>query len=389
MKKIGIIAVCDFVNQPNGGEVFLINNFLKAHVNEKIEYFLIGMTFDNDIKEGVWKELIVNNKTYHFLPVAKITKKKEKTHIPFRLLVVLGLYKYWNKIKEMSINSFYIHSAELGIPLWKKQIPIVYHVHGDPSQTLKFSRFPIFRIKLFTKLYLSFVNRTIKESKTIIWAANRSKKLYLEVCGYMREMIESKSCTIHSSFDVNMIVNDTLFSSLSDSIHLVTVARLAKIKHIDFIIKSVYHLWKSGVNVDLLVCGDGEELQNLKNLSEELGISDKIIFLGLLNRIELATILQKSECFLFASENEAMSLVVLESLYMGTPVVSTNVGDIDYVLKDGVNGYLVNTYDVDEYSSRIKEILDKGKMYYKDSCIKSVSSFTPEKMLEEIEKVLL
>ena len=127
--------------------------------------------------------------------------------------------------------------------------------------------------------------------------------------------------------------------------HLVTVGRISRVKRMDFLIDVTNELIKDGMNVDLIICGDGEEKKTLEEKAKKLGVEDSIVFLGLLNREQIATVLSHSDLFVFASENEAMSLVVLESLYMGVPVVSTNVGDIPYAVKDGTTGYIVDGYD--------------------------------------------
>lgn len=389
MKRIGIIAVCDFVSLPNGGEVFLLNNFLSAHSNPKVNYYLIGMTFNPNDKLGEWNRVRIGDKIYEFFPVAKILKDKEQTHIPFRLRVVTGIYKYWPQIRGQGIDEIYIHSAELGIPFWNKNISMTYHVHGDPGQTLRFSRFAAFRGSLWSAMYYRLIRKTINRSKMIIWAANRSKELYLEAQPQMVEIVNRKSCVIHSSFDTKLRVSDNYHIELSNRIHLVTVARLAAIKRIDFLIECIADLVKDGYDVDFLICGDGEEKENLKKLAEDLGICDRILFLGLMNKEQIANVLTSSEVFLFASENEAMSLVVLESLYMGVPVVSTDVGDIRDAVVDGRTGYLVKGYNHNIYSSRIKELITNGKAKYTEACIKMSLKYTPERMAEEIDKVFI
>ena len=387
MKKIGVIANCDFLSLPNGGEVFLLHNLFAANVSITLEYYLIGMTFNPDIEEGRWTKVQIGDKTYNFFPVSKVLKDKEKTHIPFRLRVVCGLFKYKKDIDRMKIKNFYIHSAELGIPFWNQEnINLIYHVHGDPSQTLKYSRFSHFRSPLWTKLYLKIINKTIMESRLIIWAANKSKELFIQCQPQMKNEILKKSRTIHSSFDYKLHAKMDSIPLLNQRTHFVTVSRLAKIKHIDFIIQSVAQLYHSGVDCDLIICGDGEEMKALKSLSSSLGLEDRIIFLGLCNREQIATVLDAADVFLFASENEAMSLVILESLYMGTPVVSTNVGDISCAVISGETGYIVNSYNIPDYVDKINLILNNGKKFYSEKCKRVAEQYTPDRMASKISK---
>ena len=175
---------------------------------------------------------------------------------------------------------------------------------------------------------------------------------------------------------------------LKQRIHLATVSRLARIKHVNFIIQAIALLVHKGIDCDLIICGDGEEINALKSLSSSLGLEERVLFLGLCNREQIATVLNFSDVFLFASENEAMSLVVLESLYMGTPVVSTDVGDISDVIVDGETGYIVGDYNIDKYVDRIRIVLNNGKNYFSDKCISMAMKYTPDKMSNKISKEL-
>lgn len=389
MNKIAVVAVCDFMKLPNGGEVFLLNNMLSAMESDTGIYELVGMTFDKGDTVGKWKNVLIGNKEYRFLPVSKVTKDKEKTIIPFRLRMVYGLFKYRKRIRQEGFSHVYVHSAELSIPFWNNsgKSKLIYHVHGDPSQTLRYSRFPLFRFKFFTNGYLSIINKTIQRSNRVIWAANRSKKQYEEIVSQeLVQLIDEKSVTIHSSFDRKLNVNEKSIPRMSRRNHLVTVSRLAKIKHVDFIIECIKELVDKNYDVDLIICGDGEEEIGLRKLAENLGISERIVFLGLCSREQIATCLDRAEGFLFASESEAMSLVVLESLYTGTPVVSTDVGDISDVIKNEKTGYIVKSYNMNDYVKSIEKVLMKGKSYYSDECKRIVEKYTPEFMACSVDR---
>ena len=203
----------------------------------------------------------------------------------------------------------------------------------------------------------------------------------------MKEIVNKKSITIHSSFDTKLVVDEDSIPILSNRKHLVTVGRISRVKRMDFLVDVAYKLIEEGFDIDILICGDGEEKDALEEKAKYLGISDRVVFLGLLNRVQIATVLKYSDVFVFASENEAMSLVVLESLYMGVPVVSTDVGDISYVIKDGETGYIVDGYDAKQYANKIKSIIKNCKICYEDCCKRMAMNFTPCKMAEQINEV--
>lgn len=386
MKRVLVYAVCDYDRLPNGGEVMLLNSFLSANHSDKIKYYLVGMSFNKKDKVGIWQKKKIGETNYAFFPVTQVLKDKEKTIIPFRLRVMVGIRKYWSAINSVEADYHYIHEAELAIPMWKKDIKIVYHGHGDPCQTLRISRFPLFRGEIFTKAYWRVISRTLKKSNKIIWAADRSKKLYIEQQPFMKEIVERKSCTIHSSFDTKLVVDPSRLKLVSRK-HLITVGRLSRVKRIDFLLFVTKEIINRGWDIDFIICGDGEEMTSLKLLAEKLDIKDRVLFLGLCDRELIATALSQSDVFMFASENEAMSLVVLESLYMGTPVVSTDVGDIPYAVKDGITGYIVYEYDINKFADYVIHVLETGKQSYLSNCKSMAKDFSPEKMAGSINEV--
>ena len=77
MKRVLVYAVCDYFSLPNGGEVMLLNNFLSANKSEMIEYYLVGMSFNESDKVGKWSDKKIGNLVYKFLPVSQVLADKE------------------------------------------------------------------------------------------------------------------------------------------------------------------------------------------------------------------------------------------------------------------------------------------------------------------------
>lgn len=387
MIDVIVYAVCDYVSLPNGGEVMLLNNFLAADASQIINYHLVGMSFNEIDLIGHWQKKRIGEREYDFFPVTQVLADKENTHIPFRFRVTAGIKKYWGRINSIKSDYHYIHSAELAIPLWNKDVNVVYHVHGDPCQTLRISRFPLFRGEFFTNQYWKIIEKTIRKSKKIVWAANRSEELYMQQQPHMRKEVQSKSTTIHSSFDSKLEIDPNSIPTISKRIHLATVGRLSRVKRIDFVIEVVAGLVHDGMDADLLICGDGEERDFLQEKAGICEIADRVLFLGTTDRKQTGTVLNEASAFVFASENEAMSLVVLESLYMGTPVISTNVGDINEVVRNGITGYIIDGYNIEDFKSKIQTVIREGKEHYSDNCRLISEQFTPERMARSIDEV--
>jgi glycosyltransferase involved in cell wall biosynthesis len=95
----------------------------------------------------------------------------------------------------------------------------------------------------------------------------------------------------------------------------------------------------------LAVVGDGSLRKSLELLAAELGVADYVVFCGSVPHREIALWMNAADCLLLTSCSEGMPNVVIEALASGTPVVSTDVGDVSCVVENGLNGYIIENGD--------------------------------------------
>ncbi len=125
----------------------------------------------------------------------------------------------------------------------------------------------------------------------------------------------------------------------------------------------------------LLMVGEGPERKPAEQKCKELGIKDKVIFLG--NSNEIDKILCFSDLFLLPSERESFGLAALEAMVNKVPVISSNAGGIPEVNRHGVSGYLSNVGDVEEMSANAIKILkdDDVLEQFKENAYKEAKTF--------------
>lgn len=114
----------------------------------------------------------------------------------------------------------------------------------------------------------------------------------------------------------------------------------------------------------LLITGRGPQKEYLKRLTEELNIRD-VEFLENLSNEEMPGVFNKASIFLHATRIESFGIAIVEALASGTPVVSTNVGGIPDIIKDGINGYLIDYNDHEAMANRIVKLLNDNVLYEK------------------------
>jgi glycosyltransferase involved in cell wall biosynthesis len=116
------------------------------------------------------------------------------------------------------------------------------------------------------------------------------------------------------------------FGIASDEFVIGIVARLAKQKRIDRLVRVVSML----PDVKCIIAGDGPARGELELLSAELGVQDRVHFVG--NREDVSHVLDSLDVFVLVSDSEGMSNAMLEAMARGRAVVSTNVSGADDAL---------------------------------------------------------
>jgi glycosyltransferase involved in cell wall biosynthesis len=117
------------------------------------------------------------------------------------------------------------------------------------------------------------------------------------------------------------------------------VGRLVSIKSLDTLVRGVAIARARLPKIRLLIAGDGEERPRLEQLVGELGLTDRVEFLGW--RSDLASLYRRMHVFVLTSINEGTPVSLIEAMAAGVPVVASSVGGVPDVVDGGVTGVLV------------------------------------------------
>jgi glycosyltransferase involved in cell wall biosynthesis/peptidoglycan/xylan/chitin deacetylase (PgdA/CDA1 family) len=103
-----------------------------------------------------------------------------------------------------------------------------------------------------------------------------------------------------------------------------------------------------------LVCaGIGPELDERKQQAADLGVAERIVFLGAVGNV--APYIRASDAFVLSSRWEGLPVVLLETLALGTPAIATAVDGSPLVVRDGDTGWLAPPEDVDAFAAQMLE----------------------------------
>ena len=158
-------------------------------------------------------------------------------------------------------------------------------------------------------------------------------------------------------------------------------------KRVDGIMRAMVGLPE---DVQLLVAGDGDMLEEWTALGRELGIEARVHFLGNVPHSEIPLYIRAAEVFVLNSEYEGLSHTLLEVQALGTPIVASGVCGNPEVVEDGVNGLLADPRDPDSLREALKCLLGDPKLaqsYALEGLARAVN-FTREGTFSQVEAAL-
>jgi glycosyltransferase involved in cell wall biosynthesis len=132
------------------------------------------------------------------------------------------------------------------------------------------------------------------------------------------------------------------------------VGRMTAVKRTDDVLLAMRGLLDHGIDATLCLVGDGPDRESLERRAHELGIARRCLFVGY--QQDVARFYEALDVLLLPSVNEGTPVSVIEALAAGRPVVATRVGGVPDVVRDGIDGFLVEVGDVDALAERLAEL---------------------------------
>lgn len=141
------------------------------------------------------------------------------------------------------------------------------------------------------------------------------------------------------------------------SIRFVTmVANLRHaVKNVPMLLRAAKRVAETEMNAHFVIAGEGELTGALKELANQLGVADKVHFIGRCD--DIPALLSLSHVCVLTSIAEGFSNSILEYMRAGKPVVATNVGGAAEAIVDGETGYLVDSDDDEALAGHLLELL--------------------------------
>jgi glycosyltransferase involved in cell wall biosynthesis len=138
------------------------------------------------------------------------------------------------------------------------------------------------------------------------------------------------------------------------------IGRMTGVKRTDDVLLAVRGLRERGVDAVLCMVGDGPDRDSVEQRAHDLDIVRHCLFVGYQD--EVAPYYAAFDALILPSANEGTPVSAIEALAGGRPVVATRVGGVPDVVRDGVDGFLVEPGDVDAMADRLAELAGDSEL---------------------------
>jgi glycosyltransferase involved in cell wall biosynthesis len=231
-------------------------------------------------------------------------------------------------------------------------------------------------------------------------------KVLLNACALIatRVLVNGKALADDLLPQLRRRTTDIVLSSLSEGdispptepdtedVDLLCVCRLVSSKRVDIVIDATHLLLEGGLNVHLVVVGDGPLMNDLLGRVDSLGLQDCVRLSGWIgDREVLRDVYATADFFLLATEAEGISLAILEAMAAGIPVISTAAGGLRDFLVDGENAVVIEEPSSVAFAAAVRRLLKDSGTYMNlaRNAQKKIASLTNQTWVHEFHDLVM
>ena len=328
----------------NGYRIYVVtgsNQTVDVTVNEQLKVFFLKIP-----RTPIVKSFLLAANSYRKLNNERPNIDVDITHVNLPLTPNFAVPPNFGKATICTVHSTWKGEAEA--------------IRGEPFSRLNANEKFMVSLNWFLRI---FEEKMLERAKKIIAVSHFTKK---ELTEYY-QIPESKIRVIHNGVDIKKfqpaqdkrkIKSELGFNP--DDLLILSVGRLYARKGLFTLIDSMPPIMKRFKNAKFVVSGKGQsdEMHKLIAHAEKVGVKDNLIFTGYYPDKKLPRLYQAADVFAFSTFYEHHPFAVLEALASGLPVVTTWVGGIPETIESGKNGFLVEPFNVKQFSDRILFLLE-------------------------------
>lgn len=362
---VTLVAPIDIFSTKPGGTRSYVLNLARELATKKIKITLLAINSPQD------------NQKFNSIPIAKGTKVSSLTFL-------LNLFIRVPFLKIPTNSIIHVQSPENIIPflIFNRKNPKIITVHGRKDK-MDF----IFMKGKLKGSFLNFIDYLlIPRFDRIIAINDETKNFYLSQYPQLNEKIS----VILNGVDLNEFKpieyrNKNKYGINKEKKTILYVGRFDKIKGLDLLLHAIKLLQDEDLKFQLILVGEGPEKSPLIKIIEKLRLKN-VRFIETIEHSEIPDIMNCADVFALCSLGEGMPTVVLESLACGVSVVSTKVGDVHKVVRDGISGYLIEKRTPEDIAKKLTMALNEGSKF-KLNCISIAREYSWDNIGDKIISV--
>lgn len=288
---------------------------------------------------------------------------------------LLGAFKILSWAKKQCFHLIHCHGYKdrilvCFIPAFLRRIPIVTTLHGWTSS------------HVFSKLYLyELLDRYCLRFFRRVFLVNESMK-ELPALGTLpqcRLVVINNGISLDSKHEPDEEWFQ-LKESKGDCVYVGSIGRLSPEKGYDLLVKAFAEVDLPDVKCKLIILGDGDERDILKKMVQELGLEEKVVFVGY--KSNASSYLSILDIYVNSSRTEGLPMTLLEAMRVNIPIIAPRIESLEKLLDQGLLGELFESGEhsnlADVLSNKITRLDDHTKANRAKAVFES--NYTSERM---------
>ena len=333
MKKILIFSLSYYPKFVGGAEVALKE--ITDRISNDYEFHMITLRFDSSLKEVEKVGNIIVHRigfTNNNVSVADLKKfPLSLNKIFFQFYAFIRAWRLHRIYKFELVWAMMAHSCGVPAALFKIFFPEVKYLltlqEGDTPQYIKKKMLPIYPLfkKAFTKADFIQTISTFLAS----WAKDMGAECEIKV---VPNGVDLKKFSQEFSDEELKIAKQKLGKKAGE-VFLITTSRLVHKNGIDSVIEALPSLQS---NIHFAILGIGPDENKLKMLTNNLGLNNRVHFMGYVSHDEMPKYLKLSDIFIRPSRSEGMGNSFVEAMASNIPVIATQEGGLSDFIFDNI-----------------------------------------------------
>lgn len=227
-------------------------------------------------------------------------------------------------------------------------VPTVGALHFTPDQVARMVTGG--RSNAFIRIIAECYIRVVYRMYTAIMVPTQTFVDYLHSLGvYTRVQVVS------NGVNTDMYTPPQVPRKISKrQLRLLYIGRLDKDKNVLTLIEALQH---TDPSVTLVIAGSGKDKQLLTDKAKALHVDQRITWMGTITEDRMIALYREVDCFVIMAEFEIQSIVTLQALASGLPVLGARAGALPELIHDGENGYTLEPHDAKGLGQKINNLL--------------------------------